>query len=170
MLYLIDSNVLINANRDYYPIDRVPEFWGWLVHMGELGFVKIPIEVYEELKKGNDGLGDWLKKEEIKNALLFNEEVAVVMVRRVIYEGYAPDLTDSEVEQLGRDPFLIAYGLQPNSGRCLVTTENSKPSKQRANRHIPDVCDYFNIPCCDAFEFIHALGFRTDWETVYSVS
>ena len=37
MLYLLDSNVLIDANRDYYPIERVPEFWDWLVAMGELG-------------------------------------------------------------------------------------------------------------------------------------
>ena len=30
VLYLLDANVLIDANRDYYPIHRVPEFWDWL--------------------------------------------------------------------------------------------------------------------------------------------
>ena len=45
MLFLLDANVLIDANRDYYPIARVPEFWDWLVHNGSAGFVKIPIEV-----------------------------------------------------------------------------------------------------------------------------
>jgi hypothetical protein len=33
LLFLLDANVLINANRDYYPIDRVPELWEWLVHV-----------------------------------------------------------------------------------------------------------------------------------------
>ncbi len=31
MLYLLDANVLIDADRDYYPIDRVPEFWDWIL-------------------------------------------------------------------------------------------------------------------------------------------
>ena len=54
MLYLLDANALIDANRDYYPIDRVPEFWDWLVAKGERGQVKIPLEIYEEVTDGND--------------------------------------------------------------------------------------------------------------------
>ena len=34
MLYLLDANVLIDANRDYYQIERVPEFWEWLISCG----------------------------------------------------------------------------------------------------------------------------------------
>ena len=49
MLYLLDANVLIDANRDYYPIARVPEFWDWLLEMGRLGRIKIPLEIYEEV-------------------------------------------------------------------------------------------------------------------------
>ena len=49
MLYLLDANVLIDANRDYYPIERVPEFWDWLIEKGELGHVKVPVEIYEEI-------------------------------------------------------------------------------------------------------------------------
>ena len=30
LLYLLDANVLITANRDYYSVKRVPEFWAWL--------------------------------------------------------------------------------------------------------------------------------------------
>lgn len=32
MLYLLDANVLITANRTYYPLERVPEYWAWLVN------------------------------------------------------------------------------------------------------------------------------------------
>ncbi len=35
MLYLLDANTLIDAKRDYYPIERIPEFWDWLIHQGE---------------------------------------------------------------------------------------------------------------------------------------
>ncbi len=75
--------------------------------MGEKGQVKIPIEVYEEIKDGNDRdeLAIWAKKNKTEAALLFNEEVNVSLVSRVIDEGYAANLTDDEVEAIGRDPF-----------------------------------------------------------------
>ena len=49
LLYLLDANVLVDADRDYYPINRIPEFWDWLAVMGELGRVKVPQEMYEEV-------------------------------------------------------------------------------------------------------------------------
>ena len=166
MLYLLDANVLIDANRDYYSIDRVPEFWEWLVHMGNQGNVKIPIDVFEEIKDGKDDLALWAKKEETESALRLNEEVDPAIVSRVMNDGYAADLTDDEVEKLGRDPFLIAHAVEQNNLRCVVTTEVSKPKRQRANRHVPDVCDTFNVPCCHTFEFVRALNFSTNWRAL----
>ena len=164
MIFLLDANVLIDANRDYYPIERIPEFWEWLIFKGESGDIKIPIEVYEELKDGNDDLATWSKRDETKAALVFEEEADITLVQRVLQEGYADDLTDAEVEKLGRDPFLIAYALKDNNGRCIVTTEVSKPKKQRANKHLPNVCEQFGISWCHSFEFVRTLGFSTHWK------
>lgn len=166
MLYLLDANVLIDANRDYYSIKRVPEFWEWLIEAGKNNVVKIPIEVYEEIKEGNedDELAVWAKNGFVADALLLPEECQVSIVSRVVDEGYAPDLTDDEVEKIGRDPFLIAYALVEPLGRCIVTTEVSKPKKIRANRKLPDVCDQFNILHCNTYEFIRSLDFRTAWK------
>ena len=164
MLYLLDANVLIDANRDYYPIDRVPEFWEWLAHEGENGRVKIPLEVYEEIKDGDDGLAEWIKNDQNKAALLFEEDADVDLVSRVTDDGYADDLTDDEVEKIGRDPFLVAYALTNEDNRCIVTTEVSKPSRQRANRHLPDVCNTFDVPCVNTFQFTRALDFSTRWK------
>ena len=61
MLYLLDANVLIDANRDYYPIARVPEFWDWLIHVAGRSQVKVPLEIYEELMVKDDALTHWLK-------------------------------------------------------------------------------------------------------------
>ncbi len=49
VLYLLDANVLIDANRDYYPIARIPEFWDWLLEIGRLDRIKVPQEIYEEI-------------------------------------------------------------------------------------------------------------------------
>ena len=159
MLYLIDANVLIDANRDYYPTDRVPEFWDWLVAMGRRGRVKVPLEIYEEIIAGNDALVDWLKDN--KNAMLLDESVSADLVANVVDRGYANDLTDDELEIMGRDPFLIAYALADLGRRCIVTTEASRPNRRRANRHIPDVCSDFDILCIDTFQLIRTLDFRT---------
>lgn len=164
MLYLLDANVLIDANRDYYPVKRVPEFWEWLENEGAQGRVKVPLEVYEEIRAGTDELATWAKGGGVKEALLLDEEADPAIVARVIDEGYASDLTDDEVEKVGRDPFLAAYALMARGGRCIVTTEASKPKRQRANRHIPDVCRDFGIPSCNTFELLRVLDFSTGWK------
>src|SRR5271156_18925 len=111
MLYLVDANILITANSSYYPIDQVPEFWSWLQYQGAAGRVKIPLEIMEEVREGrkdNDPLIDWISQDENADALLFEEIVDPALVQRVVLIGYADDLTDDEVEKIGRDPFLIA--------------------------------------------------------------
>jgi len=164
VLYLLDANVLITAKNTYYAIARVPEYWDWLIYMGETNHVKIIQEVYEEVKDGGDELSTWAKQDEVKSALLFDETVDIARVRQVASDGYAPDLTDDELEKIGRDAFLIAYAMADLGNRTIVTTEVSKPRRLRANRHIPDVCTDFDVPCCDSFELTAALDFTTGWK------
>jgi hypothetical protein len=151
MLYLLDANVLITAHNKYYDIDQVPEFWQWLRHQGEAGNVKLPTEMVEEVVGGRDDdpLCIWMKDEANKAALLLVEEVNAEIVQRVVQEGYAPDLSDDEIETIGRDPFLIAYAIV-QADRCVVTTEVAAPAKIRQNRRIPDVCRQFPVhrPVC----------------------
>jgi hypothetical protein len=166
MLYLLDANILITASSSYYPIDQVPEFWSWLQHQGTFGQIKIPLEIMEETQAGrrdNDPLIDWISDAANEGALRLNEHVDGDLVHRVVSDGYASDLTDDEVEKLGRDPFLIAYALANVADRCVVTTEVSKPTAQRQNRKIPDVCSTLNVSCCGPFALNRTLGFRTAW-------
>lgn len=126
MLYLLDANVLITAHHLYYPVDAVPEFWDWLAHQGEAGNVKMPIETFEEVKDGSndadkDLLYAWVQDNAHKAAILFDGVVEPQLVQQVTRQ-YAPDLTDDELEAIGRDPFLIAHALADPGNRCVVTT------------------------------------------------
>ena len=169
VLYLLDANVLIDANRDYYPIARVPEFWDWLLEMGRLGRIKIPQEFYEEIilpppsQNRSDPLVEWLKTN--KNALVLDEDAVPELVTRVIEQGYADDLTDEETGKIGRDPFLVAYALVDIQERCVVTMEHCKPKRRRANRKLPDVSRDFNVRCINTFVLIQDLDFHTGWRT-----
>ena len=162
MLYLLDANILITAANTYYGIKQVPEFWTWLLHQAESGAIKIPLEMYEEViegrKEGDELLG-WIKNDAHRGALVFDEPCKIDFVQRVVRAGYAGDLTDDEVEKIGRDPFLISYGLI-DPERCIVTTEISKPSKARQHRHIPDVCQTLKVKCCGPWELNRQLALR----------
>ena len=109
VLYLLDANVLIDANRDYYPIERVPEFWDWLLEMGTRGRIMLRSWLPPPPEDRPDPLVDWLK--ENRNAIVLDEEAGVDLVACITEQGYGRDLTDEEVEEIGRDPFLVAYAL-----------------------------------------------------------
>jgi len=165
VVYLLDASVLITANNSYYPVERVPEFWEWLAHQGRIGTMKLPLEIYEEVLPGrmnDDPLPDWMKGH--REALVLDEAADPALVQTVVTRGYAPDLTDDELEEIGRDPFLVAYAMA-GAGRCVVTVEPSSPKKQRQNRRLPDVFATFGLAACDPFAVYKALGFSTRWKT-----
>lgn len=132
------------------------------------GTIKMPVEIFEEVKEGPsrqgaDLLYSWTQEAETKTALLLNEEADPALVAHVLDVGYASDLKDFEIDQIGRDPFLIAQALRDPMHRCVVTNEASKPSRKRQNRHIPDVCAALGVQCCDPFSLIRTLNFSTTW-------
>ena len=97
--------------------------------------------------------------------LVLDEEVHAAVVAEVIAKGYAEDLDEAELEQVGRDPFLIAHARTAPAERCVVTFEVSAPSKKRASRKVPDICAGFGIECMTLFGVIEALDFTTDWRS-----
>jgi hypothetical protein len=164
MLHLLDANVLITAHSLYYPVDVVPQFWEWLAQVGQQGLIKMPQENYDEVKDGGDDeskdlLFAWVKDAANRAALRLNEAVDPALLQRVLDEGYGTNLTEVELEQIGRDPFLIAYALASAADRIVVTTEVSKPGRVRQNRHVPDVCKTMGVQCCDPFVMLKALKF-----------
>jgi hypothetical protein len=158
-LYLLDANAPIRAHADFYDIERVPQFWDWLLAQAEAGTVKMPREIYGEVCQSKDLLGRWLRRVDVKRALVLDEPTNRAAVQRVVAQGYAPDLTDVELPKIGQDPFLVAAALG-GADRVVVTREVSKPSAQRANRKIPDVCAVFRIEAITDYELYRRLDFR----------
>jgi hypothetical protein len=157
-LHLLDANALIDAHQDYYPIDRIPGFWTWLVEMGTTGAIKIPAEIYDEVAPFRGMLPEWLRQDDVRAALVLQETANMTLVRRVLDIGYAPDLDDVELEEIGKDPFLVAAALS-GSGRFVVTREVSKRTQTRAKRKIPDVCEALGVPSMTDFALYRKLAF-----------
>jgi hypothetical protein len=157
-LYLLDADVLIRAHEDYYPIDRIPPFWDWLLEQAVLGTIKTPLQVYNEVAPYRGLLPEWLRQSNVREALVLTEPTNSATVTQVLTHGYAPDLTDVEIEEIGRDPFLIAAALN-GPERIVVTREGSKPKVMRANRRIPDVCAMFGVAAITDYELYRRLSF-----------
>ena len=167
MQYLLDANVVIDADRDYYPIDRVPEFWDWLLYQATQGKIAIPVQMYDEIVAGSGLLVDWLRENKTSFVLSLRPDVS--KVRNVILKGYTADPTEDEIQKIGKDPFIVAYALVLlGNGKetTVVTTEVSKPKAQRANRQLPDVCKTFDVTCINTYTMIKELDFRTSWQSV----
>ena len=160
MLYLLDANVLIQANQDYYPLDRMPKFWDWMIGQGNANLLNMPYEIWNEIAGSAKGtpLRDWINQEPVKQALLLVEQVSQSLLNRVFDEAYAPDLSDSEIEQAAQGPFLIAYAMAAE-GRIVVTKEVSKITQIRGNRRVPDACDILKVKWTTDFNMYRDLKF-----------
>ena len=161
MLYLLDANVLIRAHEDYYGLEQVPQFWDWLRETAAAGIVKMPYEIHDEIAVSTGPLKNWITRTDIKEALILAEEVDATVLNEVLAQGYAPDLTDSEVEKIGRDPFLISYARMA-ADRIVVTKEVSRPSAQRANRPSPRRLQSFWRSVHDRFRFLQSCWFQDE--------
>lgn len=121
--------------------------------------MRFPCEIADEVTAGRDDVSDWLRGEDAKTALRLGERVDISCLRHVVANGYAPDLDATEMQKIGKDPFLVAYALG-KTNRTVVTKELSRPSKQRANRKVPDVCDVCGVTWLTAFGFYREADFR----------
>lgn len=169
MLYLLDANVLIRAHADYYAIDRVPQFWDWLLHHAHNGRVKVPLEIFDEVAGGGapregDLLLPFLRRSENKRALVLQEEPRSELVTEVLGRAYGGPLpTEADLETMGQDPFLIAYALVDPAERRVVTCEGSRPSRVGPRRHVPDACSDIGLASLNPFEFFRELDFSVNW-------
>ena len=120
----------------------------------------MPFEIHQEIAISEGPLSSWITVAATKKTLVLDEEVDQDLVERVLNDGYGSNLNDGELEKIGQDPFLVAYALAV-ADRVVVTKEVSRPSKQRANRKVPDVCSDLGVTWMKDFDLYKALNFKT---------
>ena len=169
----MDANVLITANDEYYPIDRIPQFWNWLIDNAKQNRIKIPYEILAEIKAGqvnrnqsvdHDELVRWLARDNHERELRLRASASRRDVNRVFSEGYElPAPTIDDLKKIGKDPLLIAYA-KARPGAVVVTLEakqeNATDLMKKRKRKIPFVCRKLGIRCIDTFVLIRELDFR----------
>lgn len=140
MIYILDTNFFIDANRLHLPIGHNPAFWNWIVDLADNGTISIPKTVYDELLKGNDDLSRWVN--EHKEPLV-DDAAAFKTIRNVMQDGYGA-IDEVTIERLKADPWVIAHALAVN-GR-VVTGEKVGNQTAPHNKKIPSVCQTLHVP------------------------
>ena len=79
----------------------------------------MPREQYDEIVSGRGGLVDWLRNEEVKQALLLAEDADPALVAEVTLRGYG------QLDEVG----LEKVGTRPVSDRLCVCGQGAEDSR-----------------------------------------
>lgn len=162
-MYLVDSDVFIQAKNLHYGFDFCPAFWKWLVEQNKRGAVASVDKVAEELKAGNDELAQWVRGRD-KGFFLPFDDWAVPMLRKVSDWVNGGPFSPQSVGKFlgGADLMLVAHARI--SGDTVVTHERgaSEEEKRSSTRRIkiPDACEEFNVRWMSPFEMLRQGGAR----------
>lgn len=159
MIYLLDSDVFIQAKNTYYAFDLCPGFWEFLEHELNGGEIRSVRQVRLELEAGNDDLSRWATA---RGSAFFLEPTAATTtsMRTVSTWVQAADFTDAAKRAFlgAADAFLIAHAL--GEGCTVVTHEAPNQPNEKGRVKIPTVCDVLGVPVARPFAVLRARGFR----------
>ena len=165
-IYVLDSNVFIEAARRYYAFDLGTKFWDILLEHAGGNTIESIDRVREELNKGKgkeeqeDELARWANGS-FSHAFCSTDEEDVIesygkIMTWVQGQPQYKDVAKADFAN-GADGWLMAYAAA--KGRVVVTQEVLKPDI-RIRVPIPNVCEPFHIRYIDTFAMLRELGVR----------
>ncbi|WP_342318724.1 DUF4411 family protein [Corynebacterium mayonis] len=155
-MFLVDSNILIEAKNRYYAFDIAPGFWDWLEGAYQQGLACSIDAVRDELLKGDDELAAWaranpdfFKSIDQSTTNHFSDLTAWATSGSYRAEAIAA-FTGNNADYL-----LIAYAREHQ--HTVVTHERSEPNARRRIL-IPDACLAMGVSTADTFQMMRATG------------
>lgn len=148
MIYVFDSDVLINLFRNYYP--RIfPSLWQKFEGYVDTGQIISVREVLNEISGRSDPLSTWAKTK----TTIFHQPTTdeMAFIAQIFQVNHFQSLVRAEQRLSGKpvaDPFVIAKASTING--CVVTDEHNKPNAAR----IPNICDHFGVKCLNLEGFM----------------
>lgn len=161
-LYVLDSNVLIEAAKRYYGFDIAPSFWDRLVEYVEQGVIISIDRVKDEIEKGKDDLTDWCNTR-FRSAFRSTQEPAALDAYRAImhWAQKQTKYTDKAKRKLAEadnaDAWIVAYAKVHG---CIVVTHERYDPKVERRIPIPNICQAFSVSYCDTFELMRRIGIK----------
>ncbi|WP_369248066.1 DUF4411 family protein [Streptomyces sp. R41] len=161
-MYLVDSNVLIEAKNRYYAFDIAPGFWAWLDYAHTNGIACSVEPVRDELLEGGDELATWARNHpdffrpvDTAATSHFGPLTAWAQSRHYTAAALTEFLTNTA------DFFLVAYAIAHS--HTLVTHEQPRP-EARKRVLIPDACQAMGVTYVNTFMMLRSTKARLDFQ------
>ena len=174
-LFVLDSNVFIEAHRRYYALDLCPGFWECLIHYCGESQVQSIDRVRKEMVTDSsqtedtipDRLSDWVKQAPT-DLFVSSAEPPVTDTYIDMYHWVQtnPQFQPQAKEKFAKEADGWVAAFAKVHSRVVVTQEVfSANVKKRVP--LPNVCQQFGVDYCDTFEMLHTLDVRFEWEPPY---
>lgn len=155
-LYLLDTNVFLEAATVYYRMDRVPGFWSWLEEEASDGRLRSVSMVQEEVEFP-DEVVEWLAEREEEGFFIDISEIKIQEAYRdlagsIVSQNFGPQHVAKFLG--GADLWIVAAAQVYDA--TVVTQEDLVDGSSKKIK-IPNVCQVHSIPCMDTFGLIEAL-------------
>lgn len=158
--YVLDANVFIQANNEYYPLGFVPGFWDTLADQAEAGTLGSIDRVRRELEREPDELWDWVRREFNEAFYSTSGQDVLSAYKEIITwtsnEDQYYDFAKREFATVA-DAWLVAYAV---AKECIVVTQEVLAPGIRRAIKIPNVCVEFGVEYIDTFELVRTLDVR----------
>lgn len=155
-LFILDSNIFIEAKNRHYGFDFCPAFWDFLdIEIKKTTILTIK-EVYNELSKGDDDLANWIKARKDSSFFIpFDDEETqkeFTKIAQYVVNNFSTEQANKFLDVA--DPWLIAKAKV--LGATIVTQEVLAPSNTRKVK-IPNICVHFGVNYTNPFNMLRAL-------------
>lgn len=160
-VYVLDANVFITAERQYYAFDLLPRFWEVLQELAERGVACSVDRVQDELERGKGELAEWAKTSAFNEAFVSTDDTDVISAYQDIMnwvneQDQFKDEAKAEFADCA-DGWLVAYAKVTES--VIVTHEQLNPQIKR-RVPIPNVCEAYGVRYVDTFTMLRELDVR----------
>ena len=162
-VYLLDTNVFIEAERDYYNNAIAPTYWDWLIKQHQDKNIASTHDVYNEITAGNPGfLRTWAIEKAPSSFWIKSsnsDAPAFQALTDWVYNKKQPPFRPEAIDEFLRiaDYSLIA---QAKSLGCAVATREQSAPAAVKRVHIPDACMAIGVKHYSPFQIYKKLGLR----------
>ena len=131
-IYVLDSNVFIDAARRYYAFDIAPPFWSILLNHAKDGHLQSIDRVKVELELGKDELARWASGSFHGQFASTEDDDGIAAYRKImIWSQAQTQYTDAAKAEFAAvaDGWLVAYAMA--KVYVIVTLEQFDPNIKR---------------------------------------
>jgi len=160
-IFLLDTNVFVEAHRRYYGLDLCPGFWECLTHFNGMARVVSLDRVRDEIHEG-DALADWISGAPTDLFMSSAAQAVVDMYAEIMEWVSGADFTDAAKAKFAgaADGWLVAYG---QVHAMVVVTHEAYDAQSKRDVKIPNVCREFDVRYVDTFDMLRDFEVKFQW-------